>query len=352
MYEEKSFARDVGIVKDLHAKKKLEDRPLYLVCLDKDGTTDLTDPDLNTIFSLIKTTKGEVVITTGRTPADVIDEYRKHGIQVTPYIIADNGAIIVHDGKTILKKTLEQEKVKGVLEEFVAQGGDLGLIRATDGERIYAADTPEVRAYYKDKDIVTFIPKEQIVERLSGREELTKITLAGSKELMDKMTKYSEKIGYWSDEGKTSFPTKEQGNIRLDISQRDINKGNAVKALVGILKPGLTYFCVGDGKNDLSMFKVALDDGANAVVIDQNQELVEMVEEHHKKNGGRGNIITVKAGPRKANPELKKIASYMGSLYEKAIEEELHDLNTAPENQQGEGLKRPESPESPDDDGR
>lgn len=331
MFKEESYKLDVGVVKALHSQGKLEGRPLYLVCLDKDGTTDLTDPELNSIFSLIKTTKGEVVITTGRTPADVIDEYQKHGINVTPYIIADNGAIIVHDGEIIAKKTLAQDKIRGILTKFRESGGDISLIRATDGEKIYAADTPEVREYYTGKNIVEFIPVDEIEERLIESDGITKITLAGSKEMMSLMAEFSEGIDYWSDEGKTSFPKKEHKNMRLDISQRDINKGNGVKQIVGMLKPALTYFCVGDGKNDFSMFQVALDDGANAVVIDENEELVGMVRAHHESNGGRGTIHTVRAGKRKANPELRRIADYMGRVYKDAIEAELHDLNTAPE---------------------
>lgn len=339
MYKTKSFERDVGIVKALHSKHMLDGKPLYLVCVDKDGTTDLTDPELNGIFELIKTTRGEVVITTGRTPADVYDEYQKHGINVTPYIIADNGAIIVHNGEVIAKKTLAEDKVRGVLETFVKLGGDIGLIRATDGQKIYAADTPEVRGYYLGKNIVEFVEPDEIIERLVNAGDLTKITLAGSKELMKQMDVYSRGIDYWSDEGPTKFPIRDQGNYRLDISQRDINKGNGVKQVVEMLRPALTYFCVGDGKNDFSMFQRALDDGANAVVIDENEELVNMVREHHKANGGRGTIITVKVGKRKANPELKRIAEYMGNVYMEAIKEELEELNQEPP-KEGEAVQK------------
>jgi hypothetical protein len=195
----------------------------------------------------------------------------------------------------------------------------------------------QISANIPNRIISTYIDK-----RLIGSDGITKITLAGSKEMMSLMAEYSEGIDYWSDEGKTSFPKKEHKNMRLDISQRDINKGNGVKQIVGMLKPALTYFCVGDGKNDFSMFQVALDDGANAVVIDENEELVGMVRAHHASNGGRGTIIPVTAGKRKANPELKKIADYMGRVYKDAIEAELHELNSAPEEEKSHKL--------PDDD--
>ena len=100
----------------------------------------------------------------------------------------------------------------------------------------------------------------------------------------------TEGIKTWTDIGATKFPRRARKNYRLDITDGETSKGKAVEFLSNYL--GIDNFtCIGNGPNDFSMFKYALDRGKlvvivrNAEEVDESKALVNQVEEYAAKIG-------------------------------------------------------------------
>ena len=74
--------------------------------------------------------------------------------------------------------------------------------------------------------------------------------------------------------GATKFPNASYQHYRLDIADRNINKGNAVKLINSTLKPPSGYMCIGNGDNDISMFKQAIDDGMLIGIMEDSPQSV------------------------------------------------------------------------------
>ena len=159
-----------------------------------------------------------------------------------------------------------------MISHFTEIGGNLEMIRLTDGESIYAINHPEVQQYYRKKHTVKY--GENIDSLLAMMPEITKITLAGSKAQMQDMSSHVEKLNFWSDMGATKFPNASYQHYRLDVADRNINKGNAVNLINSILKPPYGYMCIGNGENDISMFKQAIDDGMLIGIMEDSPQSV------------------------------------------------------------------------------
>ena len=159
-----------------------------------------------------------------------------------------------------------------MISHFAELGGNPEMIRLTDGESIYAINNPEVQQYYKKKHTVKY--GKDIDSLLDMMPETTKITLAGTKPQMQEMAAYVDNLNFWSDIGATKFPNASYQHYRLDIADRNINKGNAVKLIYSTLKPSFGYMCIGNGENDLSMFKQAIDDGMLIGVMEDSPSSV------------------------------------------------------------------------------
>lgn len=262
---------------------------------DLDGTMDLTDPRLTA--KILKISKhGTIFVTaTGRTNNYVREICRKYGIMPPRYIIADNGGTIYDnvEKRYIMKTTLPLETRRKILEEYMRLGGILDDVRYTDGDSVFASKEENVKKYYEQENIVEYKePEELMRELLSGESDITKITLAGNKKLMQRMIEFiqSEGIKTWTDIGATKFPRRARKNYRLDITDGETSKGKAVEFLSEHI--GVDNFtCIGNGPNDFSMFKYALDRGKpvvivrNAEEVDESKALVNQVEEYATKIG-------------------------------------------------------------------
>lgn len=283
-------------------------KPKFIVFTDKDGTLDLEDEQLSNIITLITAMEGMVIPITGRTVGDIEEDFRKRKIVLPPIIVGDNGANVYATSakRFIIKKNLDNEKVKKIIEFYIQNGGNPDLIRYTDGSNIYASNTEKVKEYYRNNKTAKI--SEDLETKIKDSKDLTKITLAGDKENMQKVSEYADKLGFWTDMDKTKFPKKEENNYRLDIADKDINKGNAVKGIVEYLKPQYGYMCVGNGNNDISMFKQAIDDGMIvAIMEDASKEIIHEITEYAKKKK-RGKIIIVPEDRNKANRLIYKKA--------------------------------------------
>lgn len=251
----------------------------FAIFVDKDGTMNLQDKRLDSTFKMVHSMNGIIIPTTGRTVGDMREELDKNGLMLPLLIIGDNGGCIysTRDRKFIYKKTLNTEKVRDANAHFLKSGGNADMIRLTDGEFIYAVNHPDVQTYYENNHTVKYGENmEQLLEMIP---EITKVTLAGTKPQMQEMATYVKCLDFWSDMGATKFPNARYQHYRLDISDRNINKGNAVKLINSRMKPPFGYMCIGNGENDIPMFKQAIDDNMLiGIMEDSPQSVIEEMQ--------------------------------------------------------------------------
>lgn len=288
-------------------------RPQFIIFTDKDGTLNLEDKQLNHIFHLIDTMGGMVIPVTGRTVGDIESDLRKRNIKVPEIIIGDNGSNIYHtrSGEFLVQRVLNHEKVLTIVDDFLKKGGNKDYIRYTNGRNIFASKTKEVKEYYKNSKMA--ILQEDICEALSKAEDITKITLAGSKEKMEQSAEFVSSLDFWSDRNPTKFPKREYQNYILDVSQKDVNKGEAVRSMVAKLKPRYGYMCIGNGYNDLSMFETAIEDGMIAGVMGQSDpELIAEVKQYSQERK-KGKVMVISAEKDLANEYILRMAKLFQS---------------------------------------
>ena len=288
--------------------KEKRKRPKFIIFTDKDGTLNLDDENLNSIFTLVTSMGGMVIPITGRTVGDIQGELKRQKIKIPEIIIGDNGAAIYSTkaDQFLVKRVLEHDKVMKIVDEFIKDGGQRDFIRYTNGGTIYAQDCEAVRHYYRNNRAVVFC--QDIYESISESESISKITLAGSNEQMLKAAECANGLDFWTDQDKTKFPAKEYNNQRLDVAQKNINKGEAVRATVASLNPQYGYMCVGNGNNDIAMFRRAIDDGMIVAIMgDASPELISQIREYSLQNK-RGRVITIPKERDLANRYILKFA--------------------------------------------
>ena len=269
---------------------------------DLDGTMDLTDSRLTAKLLRMSKNGTMFVTATGRTNNYVKETCRKYAIMPPRFIIADNGGTIYDnvEKRYIMRTTLPVETRRKILEEFLRLGGNLSELRYTDGERVFASKAEEVKEYYEKETIIEHREEEELQKELLGEEsDITKITLAGSKKIMQGVIKFieAERIKTWTDIGVTKFPLKGRKNYRLDITDGETSKGKAVEFLSDYL--GIDSFtCIGNGPNDFSMFRYALELGEPIVVVKENgetesKELIAQVREYAGEIGQSDKVTII-----------------------------------------------------------
>lgn len=194
------------------------------IITDKDGTI-LLDQDLrNTLERFREKNLGAsiyLIANSGRTVKDMVNSLEAENIPTHyfDYIVGDNGSMCVDvkRNKQLYKHTIDKNIVKQVIDEFVRMGGNIQDVRYADGNGIYVCKTEEVQEYYKNKRNINF---KDHIEDLEGV-DITKLTLVGSHELINQINKYiRENIkGYKTHMGKTTFPTKDSDNYRMDFTR-------------------------------------------------------------------------------------------------------------------------------------
>lgn len=283
-------------------------RPKFILFLDKDGTTDLEDKNLNHIFNLVSTMGGMIIFVTGRTVGDIEGELKQKGKKVPPIIVGDNGAVICYTktGEFLEQKTLDHEKVVKMVDNFIENGGNKDYIRYTNGKEVFASKEEDVKNYYRKNKMVNFC--DDIYKSIQQTENITKIVLAGTEKLMQQATEFAENIDCWVDMDVTAFPRKNCQNYRLDIAQRNINKGDAVRKCVERLNPEYGFLCVGNGVNDVSMFKVAIDSNMTVAMMGSTSPKVFEQVNQYAKQKKKGKVEKVLYDKNLANQYILKKA--------------------------------------------
>lgn len=304
-------------------------RPKFILFLDKDGTTNLEDKNLNNIFHLVSTMGGMVIFVTGRTISDIESELRDKKIVLPEILVGDNGAVICYTktNEFIRQKEIEQQKISDMVEYFLKNGGEKDKIRFANGRELFVSNSKKVKSYYRKSKEVTFC--EDICETIKNTENITKLVLVGSKEKMEEFSDFAEKIDCWTEMDVTRFPKKEEQNYRLDIAQKNISKGDSVKFLVDRLKPEYGYICVGNGFNDVSMFKVAIEDNMRVAIMANSPDgLLEEMQQYARERK-RGKVEKVPYDKNLANQYiLRKAKCFQTSIAEK--EKKMKKSNRLP----------------------
>lgn len=194
------------------------------IITDKDGTL-LLNSELKKILEDLRSkemgVKIYIIANTGRTISDMVDCLEKEDIPVEyfNYIVGDNGGICfdVKEKSELFKQTMEKDVVEEVIQHFIESGNDLAGIRMTDGENIYAFDSPEVRNYYSESQSVIF--KEDI-GNISDI-DVTKLTLAAPHPQINELYTFLRNNfpNHRCHIGKTSFPATLKNNYRIDFTR-------------------------------------------------------------------------------------------------------------------------------------
>lgn len=285
-----------------------------LCVFDLDGTLDLTQANLYMELFRLNKNLFEFVVATGRTNEYVMEACRKHSIFPPKFIIADNGGTVFDNrrGEFLRKTSLSSMTRRCILQEYMKLGGRIEEVRYTDGEKVYAVQDRNVKEYYKKENIIDYKTEEELINAILAEEtDITKITLAGSKKVINDLMRFIEAEGIecWSDIGATKFPIRIRRNYRLDVMDKASSKGEAIDFLIE--HTGITNFtCIGNGLNDLSMFKLAIDRGMPIVVVrnfeggkpsKESEELIRIIEEYIEGKALKGinvqGLLTVRDFP-------------------------------------------------------
>lgn len=238
------------------------------IITDKDGTILLNKELSETLVKLKKIRNSTiwVIANSGRTVGDMKEAIEKEKIpkDCFDYIIGDNGgeAINLKNNEELFKHVMEGIHVKQIINEFLKIGGTNENIRFANGSSIIAQNNRKIRKYYKDRKNVKFIKKVDEVKT----DDITKITLTGTKEEIEGMEEYikTKLPKYSTHKGKTSFPTGKNGNSRMDCTSKN-DKGQAMQYMIDLLELD-KCIVLGNDLNDLGMFKLALKRGDSVVI--------------------------------------------------------------------------------------
>ncbi len=280
----------------------------FIIFSDIDGTINLKDENLKRKLTSIDRYKGIFIPVTGRTIGDIKGKFEKNNLPISKYIVGDNGGGIYYtpESRFLERKNIDQIQLQNIIDICNNEQINLEHLRYTDGENIHVSSNLEVRSYYEGNKKV--LNTTNIVRDIEEKKDvITKVTLVGSKTQMEKIRQSIENKKLWGHLDKTEFPKSSFKNYRLDITKENINKGEAVKNIANLLNPKIGYVVLGNGYNDISMFKQAVDDGMIAGIIDnlETEEMIFEMQEYARAKTGK--IIKIKETTNFGNEFIDKI---------------------------------------------
>ena len=319
----------------IKVKTKKVEKTRMISFIDIDGTTNLEDSKFKEYINKIQALGVEIVPITGRSIGDIRQKFLNNKIEEPVFYSGDNGTVIyfnqdsrvvkkrkgkieqlITKDKDTYKTVFPKNKKKKIIEYYLENGGNPDLIRATTEKKVLASGKNEKVIEYCNKhsnNITNFY--ETIEDELRDLDDITKITLAGNKEFIKKVEIYAKSLGLSTDADITKFPEKEQKNWRLDISSS--NKGKAVEIISEILKPEIGYMCIGNGRNDIPMFKKAIDnDMLIGIMKDSPKEVLETMKEYSKRKN-KGVLFEIPNNDNKANSYLWTMSKMLESYKSK-----------------------------------
>lgn len=219
---------------------------IKLIAVDMDGTLLNDEKEIDDRFWKLHeklTEKGiHFLIASGRQYYNIF-EYVKH-LKSNIIILAENGSIVMEDGKELFSKCLPREDAIKLIE--IGRTIPTGHVIFCGKKKAYIEDTtPEfieqLEKYYKRYEVVKDITKVD--------DEALKITVCDLTGVEKNAYPYYEK---YCDKYKVAI----SGEIWVDVVDKDINKGLALGKLqekLGIKKSETMVF--GDYLNDCELMK-------------------------------------------------------------------------------------------------
>ncbi len=249
-----------------------------LVCIDLDGTL-LDDkkqvPKANAdMINKINKEKGVFfVIATGRNFPTINSVAEQIGDSINQYVIAVNGAVIKDNVKNeyILEQYIKEEEILQIMDIYKKHNLRCAIstpkepitekcAKAEIGTPIKVVD--DFKKYYLENDV----------------SKTSMITFHGKREDLQQMRKeLALKFGDLSDEGINKWEVNADDGLYktnfMDVTRKNNSKGNGIKILaerLNIKKEEI--IAIGDGTNDMSMFKVS---GCKIAMKNSENELKE-----------------------------------------------------------------------------
>ena len=251
---------------------------IRLVATDMDGTLLNTRGQVSDhFFQIFKELKSQGIIfvaASGRQYYSIIDKL--HPIQNEIYVIAENGALMMHKGKELATVAIQREMYLKLLErarllndsQIILCGRKKGYI-----EDYGEAFIEMFKEYYSKYEIV---------------DDLTKITDDQYLKIAICNQKGSEAYLYPAFKDlETDLKVKISGDIWLDLSHANANKGYALQMLqkqLGISKDETLVF--GDYNNDIEM----MDSASYSFAMQNAHPNLKAVAKYTTKSNNEGGV--------------------------------------------------------------
>jgi Cof subfamily protein (haloacid dehalogenase superfamily) len=263
-----------------------------MVCIDMDGTLltkrKKVSEESREIIKKVYDKGVEIVVTTGRIYNNA--EYYSNFLGVKSPVIAANGAIVKNkiDSEIIYENPISMDECMKLID-LLYEMKFLFHFYTTDGIFCNNAFTEISTKLYMTKQVGyeslkinyhVIRSKEKWINFFKeNKNKITKcIVFSAFPEKINKCKENLKKI-----EGIVYFGA---GKRSIEINNRGVSKGNAVKALAqkyGIKREEI--ICIGDNENDLSMIEYAGLGVAMGNAIDSVKEIADYVTSSNDDNG-------------------------------------------------------------------
>ena len=239
-----------------------------LIALDIDGTVILADESLSPgVVDAVADAQAaghEVMVATGRSWEGT--QHILEALEIAPeFVVCSNGAVVLKRGGTEDEPRYERWHVetfdpREVLEQLRAHLPDARyLVELPDGHRLYT----------EHLDDWNLAHAEQVEFEELGDQRVCRIVVVapeqGERDFLDLV----ERIGLHQVTYAVGW------TAWLDIAPQGVDKSTAlerVRAELGI--PATDVLVIGDGRNDVGMFRWALENGGRAVAMAQGPQEV------------------------------------------------------------------------------
>jgi 5-amino-6-(5-phospho-D-ribitylamino)uracil phosphatase len=284
----------VEIVRPAEAAELVEEvaegriaEPLLIV-LDIDGTVLLEDETLSPgVVDAVRDVREnghEVMIATGRSWSGT--EHIVRALHIEPdYVVCSNGAVImkrVGDGPDYERahtETFDATEVLQLLHDNLPQARY--MVELPDGERLYTD-------YIDDWNLLNarMVPFDEIIHR-----PVSRVVVVAPEHAEADFSKLIEDIGL----SQVSYAIG--WSAWLDIAPHGVDKGTALELVRQWLEVDPeNVLVIGDGRNDVGMFRWALEHGGRAVAMAQGPQEVRDAAGEITESVEKGGVAVVLRG--------------------------------------------------------
>lgn len=250
----------------------------YILIADLDGTCLDREGIFCPEFCRIVKEKNVVFIPcTGRMVRDVIQLFASNKMELPPYIIGDNGAIIVECNKKVktkirvlFLKPIPPKIAIEVLECYKRCNGNVELVRITDGFRVISQISPKILELYRSRKRQNLLVQVKNLFRFLENNYCTKIVFLVPHSELEELAKKIRNIH-------SGLVLHQTGNTIIDgevLSRLEVtaetDKGEAVKFLMERVlgKETIHYkIAAGDAYSDIPMLKYVIEQYGFGIVV-------------------------------------------------------------------------------------